>query len=340
METASQLTLFDYEEMPLASLEHIIERGLSTFIEVGMALMAIKTGMKYNTEAGYPTFEAYLEDKWGMSRGHAYRMIGAGYISNNLSPIGDKLLMPTHETQVRPLTRLGTPGKPKDGFPQPECWVDAWGDACDLAGDKLPTEKEVKYVVDQMLWTEPPPIPPGQYRVIYADPPWQYGDKLVEGYGPAEEHAGESKSIGHYPTMSIDQLCELPIKDLAADNAVLFMWVTSPMLRECFEVIEAWGFEYKASFVWDKIKHNYGHYNSVRHELLLICTRGSCLPDNSELYDSVQSIERSDEHSQKPEEFRSIIDNLYTSGPKIELFAREIHEGWEVWGNDPGINGS
>jgi len=98
-------------------------------------------------------------------------------------------------------------------------------------------------------------------------------------------------------------------------------------------VITAWGFDYKASFVWDKIKHNMGHYNSVRHEFLLVCTRGSCMPDNPQLFDSVQSIERT-EHSVKPEEFRTIIDTIYPNGRRIELFARRPAEGWEVWGNE------
>jgi len=251
-------------------------------------------------------------------------------------PMG--IISPTCERQVRPLSRLGTPERPKDDWPQPESWIDAWNNACDLAGENgqpaLPTAREVDYVVKQMLWQEPPPIPPGEYRVIYADPPWKYSDNLTEGYGPAEAQTHGDKEFGHYPTMTIEQLCSMSIKELAADNSVLFMWVTSPMLEECFEIVRAWEFEYKASFVWDKIKHNYGHYNSVRHEFLLICTRGSCLPDNSELFDSVQQIERSAEHSEKPEEFRKIIDNLYTWGPKLELFARHKVEGWEVWGND------
>jgi len=169
--------------------------------------------------------------------------------------------------------------------------------------------------------------PSGKYRVIYADPPWSYGDKLTEGYGSAENH---------YPTMSIDELCALPVEGLADDNAVLFLWVTSPMLEDCFRVIRAWGFKYKASFVWDKVKHNMGHYNSVRHEFLLICTRGSCTPDVPKLFDSVQSIERT-EHSRKPEEFRQIIDTLYPHGKRIELFARRPAPGWEVWGNEPGL---
>lgn len=166
---------------------------------------------------------------------------------------------------------------------------------------------------------------PDKYRVIYADPPWQYSDKLIAGYGAAEHH---------YPTMSIAELCAMPIGNIAAENAVLFLWVTSPLLEDAFRVINAWGFKYKTSFVWDKVKHNYGHYNSVRHEFLLVCTRGSCTPDATELFDSVQSIERTDKHSEKPEEFRQIIDTLYTDGSKIELFARMEVEGWKVWGNE------
>jgi len=171
-----------------------------------------------------------------------------------------------------------------------------------------------------------PPIT-GKYRIIYADPPWSYGDERtgLDGYSAAADH---------YPTMTIDELCNLPVKDIAEQNAVLFLWVTSPLLEDSFRVINAWGFKYKASFVWDKVRHNVGHYNSVRHEFLLICTRGSCTPDKKQLFDSVQSIERTDKHSQKPEAFREIIDTLYTSGNRVELFARKPAPGWDVWGNE------
>lgn len=172
----------------------------------------------------------------------------------------------------------------------------------------------------------------GKYRVIYADPPWQYNDKLEiskdgsgESYGPAD---------AHYHQMSIEELCALDVENIAEDNAVLFLWATVPLLEASFKVIAAWGFKYKTNFVWDKIKHNMGHYNSVRHEHLLVCTRGACTPDELKLFDSVQSIERSS-HSQKPEEFRHIIDSLYTIGNKIELFARGAPAvGWHVWGNE------
>lgn len=169
-----------------------------------------------------------------------------------------------------------------------------------------------------------PDLPIGKFRIIYADPPWKYSNSMPEYF---------SEQANHYQLMSIDEIAAMDIKSLAEDNAVLFLWVTSPILRESFKVIDAWGFEYKSSFVWDKIKHNMGHYNSVRHEFLLICTRGSCTPDNIKLFDSVQSIERT-EHSEKPEFFREIIDTLYTHGRKIELFARKKVEGWEVFGNE------
>lgn len=165
-----------------------------------------------------------------------------------------------------------------------------------------------------------------KYRVIYADPCWSYSDKC-EG-GGVQSRGAE----GVYPTMSIKQISELPVNSISEDNAVLFLWVTSPLLEECFQVIKSWGFKYKTSFVWDKVKHNMGHYNSVRHELLLICTKGSCTPDNVKLFDSVQTIERT-EHSAKPNEFREIIDTLYTYGKKIELFSRFVVDGWDCWGN-------
>lgn len=170
-------------------------------------------------------------------------------------------------------------------------------------------------------------LPDKKYRVIYADPPWDYGDKRtgLNAYSAAADH---------YPSMSIKELCDLPVKDLAMDDAVLFMWTTSPLLFECAPIIEAWGFKYKASFVWDKVAHNVGHYNSVRHEFLLICTRGSCTRDCSELFDSVVSIDRTG-HSSKPERFREIIDTMYQHGQRIELFRRGSAPGdWDIWGNE------
>ncbi len=176
----------------------------------------------------------------------------------------------------------------------------------------------------------------GRYRVFYADPPWPYrpiglgasdrsGHRSPNRYGSAEQH---------YPTMTMEEIFALKeeIDRHAADDAVLFLWATSPLLNKAIDVVKAWAFQYKASFVWDKQAHNFGNYNSVRHELLLIGTRGSCLPDVKKLFPSVQPHLRSKTHSEKPETFRNIIDTIYPEGRRIELFARKSAKGWDRWG--------
>ena len=167
---------------------------------------------------------------------------------------------------------------------------------------------------------------PGKtYRVIYADPPFQYATRMPPG---------SSEPTDYYPTMSLADICALPVGPMTQPDAVLFLWVPSPMLPEGLDVVKAWGFTYKATFVWDKVKHNVGHYNSVRHEFLLIGVRGSCQPDARKLIDSVVSEERTT-HSAKPETFRRIIDTLYPRGRRIELFRRgPAVPNWEAWGNE------
>lgn len=189
---------------------------------------------------------------------------------------------------------------------------------------ELTTASVLRVARENNKETKPVKIPDGKYRVIYADPPWKYGNTMPDNFG---------EQADHYKLMTVDEIAALPIKNLAQDNAVLFLWVTSPILEESFQVVNAWGFTYKSSFVWDKVKHVMGHYNSVRHEILLVCVRGSCQPDVQKLFDSVYSEERT-EHSRKPEYFREIIDTIYPNGKRIELFARKQSDGWDVWGND------
>ena len=197
----------------------------------------------------------------------------------------------------------------------------------DLQEEYVGSEKsatQVKRETIQRTMPEIPELPSGKYRVVYADPPWSYGNTQPDY---------QTEQRDYYSVMKLMDICALDIKGICEDNAVLFLWVTSPILEESFQVIKAWGFKYKSSFIWDKIKHNMGHYNSVRHELLLICTRGSCQPDVPKLFDSVQTIERI-EHSRKPAEFYEIIEALYPRGRRVELFSRGKREGWEAYGNE------
>jgi len=169
---------------------------------------------------------------------------------------------------------------------------------------------------------------PEKYTVIYADPPWQYTS------GDQHTDTTQETVIGdHYPSMSLQEIRMVPVNKMAAIDCVLFLWVTSPLLEESFEIIRAWGFKYKTSMVWDKIAHNVGNFVSVRHEFLLICIKGQP-PRVSTLVDSVYQEERT-EHSKKPIYFRNLIDELYPNGKRIELFARgELPENWDKWGNE------
>jgi N6-adenosine-specific RNA methylase IME4 len=174
--------------------------------------------------------------------------------------------------------------------------------------------------------------PTGKYRIIYADPPWSYGAHAQPDY--------HTEQRDHYAVLPIEEVAAFlidgkPVAMFVEPSAVLFIWITSPILALFKPVIDQWGFEYKASFIWDKVKHNMGHYNSVRHEILLICTRGSCQPDERKLLDSVVSIERTD-HSRKPPEFYDIIETLYTWGRKLELFPRGARKGWDGYGYEGG----
>lgn len=169
--------------------------------------------------------------------------------------------------------------------------------------------------------------PEGKYRIIYADPPWKYGD----------ERSGMGGAVDQYDLMDLEDIKALLVKDLAEEDSVLFMWGTAPLLQEALEVMVSWGFQYKTHIIWNKQKGTLGNYVSPRHELLFIATKGSCTPDVTDRPNSVQTIERTGRHSEKPEEFRQIIEQLYTYGNKIELFARKKVEGWESYGNELSV---
>ena len=206
-------------------------------------------------------------------------------------------------------------------------------------------EIEVKKITSNMLVNiakeaekeerkiETPPLPKGKYQVIYADPPWDY--PLAKSRKRVDEH---------YPTLDLEELKNLKdetgrhVSEIAADNCTLFLWATSGRLNWAFPVLEAWGFEYKSSMVWDKVKYNMGYYSSIRHEFIIIAGKGKSTPTASgkiiNSIDSVQSIPKSSRHSEKPDEFRKIIETLYPNTKKIQLFARKKYPGWDNWGQE------
>lgn len=159
----------------------------------------------------------------------------------------------------------------------------------------------------------------GTFSVIYADPPWDYMGELAVGY----------------PCMSVQEICEMPISQISADDAVLFMWCSSSLLPEAVEVVSAWGFKFKTSAVWDKDFTGQGTYFRQGHEVLMIATKG-CVPEvpYGARPSSVLKFKRR-EHSRKPDEMYQIIDGMYPELNKIELFCRGVPvQGWAGWGNE------
>lgn len=166
-----------------------------------------------------------------------------------------------------------------------------------------------------------------KYKTIIADPPWQYRNKRTGG-------SMKSGAEHHYPVMSIEELCFMKgfINDLAEKDCLLFLWITSPKLNEVFQVVEAWGFEYKTSMIWVKTRSlGMGFWFRVQYELCLICTRGKIKPfymPTPNLFFAPRT-----RHSRKPERFFQLIDPIIPR-PAIELFAREKREDWDSWGNE------
>lgn len=168
-------------------------------------------------------------------------------------------------------------------------------------------------------------MPDKVYGVIYADPPWRFD--------PYSRDTGLDRAAdNHYPTMRAYEVAALKIP--AAEDAVLFIWATAPMMPEALEVMNTWGFEYRSQFIWVKDKLGTGYWNRNKHEMLLIGTRGNIpAPAPGTQYPSVIEAQRG-AHSAKPFAFREMIEHMFPTLPRIELFARERFEGWDAYGNE------
>lgn len=164
------------------------------------------------------------------------------------------------------------------------------------------------------------------YPVFYADPPWRY-----------EHSKTHSRDIeNQYPTMTLEEICDLPVADISTEHAILFLWATAPKLEEAMQVIKAWGFTYRTCMVWDKELMGMGYWTRVQHELLLIAVKGDFpVPEEENRVRSVYRENRG-EHSTKPDYYRDLIERMYPDISRLELFARTADrpDRWDVWGNE------
>jgi len=173
------------------------------------------------------------------------------------------------------------------------------------------------------------PFPDKKYNIIYADPAWSYTGNMMN-----------SSATDHYKTMSLKDICNLPVKKIADNNCILFMWVTLPKLNQFMDVIKSWGFEYKSTaFVWvkkNKISDSFfmglGRWTRANPEICVLATKGKI----SRKSNAVRQLQifPIEQHSKKPDEFRNLIIELCGDLPRIELFARQKVDGWDCWGNE------
>ena len=187
------------------------------------------------------------------------------------------------------------------------------------------------------------PFPDKKYQIIYADPPWKYNSRANH------KTRFRGGAYGHYDLMTTKEICALPVKNIVADNAALFLWITFPKweeqfnVKEYFSVFEAWGFKYKTlGFAWLKFNpknglpfFGVGYYSKSNMELCLLGIRGRMKPITNKV-SQVCFAPRSG-HSCKPPSVRDKIVELFGDLPRIELFARQQTPGWDVWGNEVNI---
>lgn len=176
-----------------------------------------------------------------------------------------------------------------------------------------------------------------RYRVIYADPPWKFSSKELQ------THKGKrfTSIEKHYPVQGIDWIKSLPVEEIAEDDCALFLWTTDAHMKEAIEVTEAWGFKYiTVAFIWEKVSVNgktlctLGAWTLKNYEQCLLATRGAMLQHKKVNNIRQKVAAQRGRHSEKPEEVRLNIEQLFGNCQRIELFARTRVPGWDAWGNE------
>ena len=172
-----------------------------------------------------------------------------------------------------------------------------------------------------------------KYATIYADPPWRFQNRTGKV-------APENNKLNRYETMSLEEIEDLPVGEIAAEKSHLYLWVPNALLPDGLAVMKAWGFEYKGNIIWEKVRKDgqpdgrgVGFYFRNVTEILLFGIRGennrTLAPARSQV-NLIRTQKR--EHSRKPDEIIPIIERC-SPGPFLELFARGDREGWDMWGN-------
>lgn len=194
------------------------------------------------------------------------------------------------------------------------------------AKPEMAIKKVLRQSKEQELAHRQSQLPVRKFGLIYADPEWSFKTYSENGMDRSADN--------HYPTSTTEEIMSRDISSIAADDCVLFLWATAPMLPDALRVMKSWGFQYKSNLVWVKDRMGTGYWFRNQHEILLVGTKGNIpAPAMGDQWSSI--IEAGvGRHSEKPLDAYVLIEEYFPSLAKIELNARRRREGWEAWGNE------
>lgn len=220
--------------------------------------------------------------------------------------------------------KLSSRARKLAAIPEPEFegMLGDWREKVAQEGERVTTRllnAGEKHQRDAANVTEPAS---GEYTLVYADPPWEYGF--------AQSKSREIEN--NYLSATTDQICAHA--PYTSENCVLLLWATAPKLPDALRVLSAWGFEYKTHAVWDKQKIGMGYWFRGQHELLLVGTKGNVSPPAPESRVSSLFTEARRAHSEKPDCVYQWIESAFPAHSKLEMYARIVRPGWNVWGNE------
>ena len=290
----------------LTELEQVVERGLDAFLDVARALLEIRNGRLYRET--HTTFESYVNERFGLARRSAYGYIEAATVSEHVPP--ETHLSLSHLRLLAPLApdeRRQFAGEISEmTVAQARRVIREWRRQQRASHNDIP---------------EPPPFPTGTYRTICADVPWRFDT------GGAD--FGDGLAADCYPTMSLEEICSLPIGDLAAPDSHLYLWVPATKIPDGMKVMDAYGFRFVALLTWVKPSGGLGRWWRYATEYVAFGVKGKLMTRPN--LTNVIHAKRTG-HSRKPDEFYDLVEQA-SPGPYVDLFARRQRAGWTCWGN-------
>ncbi len=196
--------------------------------------------------------------------------------------------------------------------------------AQEIRKEKLGQKAQKRAEKEERLAQKIAALPDARFGVILADPPWKFEVRSELGMDRSADN--------HYPCQTTDDICQLDIQSVSADNCILFLWATVPMLPDAMAVMASWDFTYKTHVVWVKDRIGTGYWFRNKHEILLVGVKGYVpAPALGTQFPSVIDAPLG-RHSAKPEEFYRLIETYYPTLPKLEMYARSPRDGWSVCG--------